>query len=109
MSMTMRKHLAAAMLLAAVAPLPAVAQQRQSGDTFNWSGTIPQGRWIRIRNLNGEITVGQSTSGRVEVVATKHWRRGDPDVVRIETRKFGPGGESVLICALWGERAECDE
>jgi hypothetical protein len=96
-----------AILLAAIA-LPAAGQQQQS-EPFNWSGAVPAGRWIRIRNLNGSITVGPASGNSVEVVATKHWRRGDPSVVRIETKKFGPGDESVLVCALWGERSSCDE
>ena len=35
----------------------------------------------------------------------KRWRRGDPAVVRIETKKYGPGDESVVICALWGDNS----
>jgi hypothetical protein len=95
-------------LLATIA-LPAAAQQRQTGDTFNWSGKIPAGRWIRVQNLNGAITVGQATGDNVEVTATKHWHRGDPSVVRFETAKFGPGSENVLVCALWGDNSTCDE
>ena len=99
--------LRAAILFATIA-LPAAAQERQ-GDTFNWSGRVPAGRWIRVRNLSGSIVVGQANGDNVEVTATKHWRRGDPSEVRIETKKFGPGDESVLICALWGDRSSCDE
>jgi hypothetical protein len=95
-------------LLATMA-LPAAGQQQQQADAFNWSGRIPAGRWIRIRNLNGGITVGPSSSDNVEVIATKRWRRGDPSVVRFETKKFGAGEESVVICALWGERSSCDD
>ena len=29
--------------------------------------------------------------------------------MHFETKKFGPSEESVVICALWGERSECDE
>ena len=97
-----------AILLIALA-LPAAAQNRQGGDTFNWSGRVQSGRWIRIRNLNGSITVGQANGDNVEVTATKRYRRGDPNFVRIETKKFGPGDENVLICALWGENSSCDE
>ena len=85
--------------------LPAAGQVRQSGDNFSWSGKISAGRWIRIRNLNGPISVSQATGDNVEVTATKHWRRGDPSVVRFDVQKFGPGNESVVICALWGDRA----
>ena len=94
-----------AILLATIA-LPAVGQQ---SEPFNWTGRVQAGRWIRIRNLNGSITVGPASGDNVEVIATKHWRRGDPSVVRMETKKFAPGDESVLICALWGERSSCDE
>jgi len=96
-------------LLLAVFALPAAGQDRQQSEPFNWSGHVSAGRWIRVRNLNGSITVGQASGDNVEVIATKRWRRGDPSVVRIETKKFGPGDESVLICALWGERSSCDE
>ena len=87
---------------------PAFAQERQQSDNaFSWSGKISAGRWIRVQNLNGGITVGATTGDNVEVTATRRWRRGDPEVVRFETKKFGD--EGVLICALWGERATCDE
>ena len=94
-------------LLAAIA-LPAAGQTRQSGDPFNWTGKIPSGRWIRVQNVNGGITVGEASGDNVEVVATKHWRRGDPAVVRIEAQKTGSAGD-MLVCALWGEQSSCDE
>ena len=98
-----------ALTLLTVAALPAAGQQRQSDNSFTWSGKIAPGRWIRVVNLSGTITVGQANGDNVEVTATKRWRRGDPAVVRFETKKFGPGDESVVICALWGERSSCSE
>ncbi|MGH7618997.1 MAG: DUF4097 family beta strand repeat-containing protein, partial [Gemmatimonadaceae bacterium] len=44
----------------------------------------------------------------VEVTAVKRWKRGDPSVVRIETKKYA-NDESVVICALWGDNSSCDE
>jgi hypothetical protein len=105
---TIRHTLTAVALLAVVAA-PGTAQQRQSDDSFKWSGRIPDGQWIRIRNLNGAITVGAASGNDVEVTATKQWRRGNPADVRFETQKFGPGDQSVLICALWGNNSSCDE
>ena len=81
-------------------------QQRQSDRSFTWSGTIPAGKRILIKDINGRIDVERSTSGRVEVTAEKRWRRGDPSWVRIEQRKIG---DEVLICALWGDSSRCDE
>jgi len=93
-----------------MAAMPAFAQVReQSENAFTWNGRIPAGRWIRVQNLNGGITVGAASGDNVEITATKRWRRGDPEVVRFETNKFGPNDENILICALWGERASCDE
>jgi hypothetical protein len=106
------KHLELAVfaLLLAAPAAAAGAQERQSDrDAFTWSGRIPDGRWIRVRNLNGAITVEPSSSDKVEVTATKRWRRGDPEAVRFEVQKFGPNEESVVICAVWGTRTECDE
>jgi hypothetical protein len=51
--------------------------------------------------------VRSSTRDRVEIVATKTWRRGDPKRVRIETKKSADG--SILVCAFWTENATCDE
>lgn len=97
--------------MAAVAVLaPGVAAQRQSEpDAFTWSGRIPAGRWIRVHDLNGEVTVGASSSDKVEVTATKRWRRSDPQSVTFQVRKVGPGDESVVICAIWSENTRCDE
>jgi hypothetical protein len=102
----MRLFSAAALL--AVLALPA-AGQSANDNTYTWSGKIPAGRWIRVRNLNGGITVGVASGDNVEVTATKHWRRGDPSIVRFENKKYGPGNENVVICALWGPRSSCDE
>ena len=95
--------------LAAVAVTPLDAQRRTEPEAFTWSGRVPDGRWIMIRNVNGPIEVVPGTSDRVEVVASRHTRRGDPEYVRFEVIKFGAGEQDVLVCALWGERATCDE
>jgi hypothetical protein len=95
-------------MLLAVLALPA-AGQSGNDNTYTWSGKIPAGRWIHVQNLNGGITVGAASGDNVEVTATKHWRRGDPAFVHFENKKYGPGNESVLICALWGERSACDD
>lgn len=106
-----QRHVCAlALLLAVVAGLVAapLAAQDRAAD-FSWSGKIPAGRWLYLRNINGSINVERGTGERVEVTAVKHWRRGDPDDVRIETRKLGAADGDILICALWQEDAECDE
>jgi hypothetical protein len=99
------KTLLSVALLATFA-LPAAGQQRQTDNAFNWNGKVPVGRWIRVKNLNGGITVGPASGENVEIVATKHWRRGDPSVVRFTAENYGP---DMVVCALWGERSSCNE
>lgn len=106
----------AGLALAALAPLApratgavALAQGSNTKDAFDWSGEIRSGHWIRVRNLNGSVTVEPTDGDKVEVRAVERWRRGDPAMVRFTTQKVGPGGDDVLICALWGPNSECDE
>lgn len=97
-----------AALVALVAPAALSAQSRQTErDAFTLSERVPQGQWIRVRNLNGEMRVRASTSDKVEISATKSWRRGDPKDVRIESKKSSDG--SILVCAIWTDDTVCTE
>jgi hypothetical protein len=104
----MMQRLLFALTALTVITTPALSQER-SRDTFNWSGRVPPGRWVQLRNINGEIRVEPATGDQVQVTATKTWRRGNPEDVRITVNKFGPGEQDVIICALWSETAVCDE
>ena len=91
-----------------MAPAALAAQDRQTeANAFTLNERVPSGQWIRVRNVNGELRVRPSTSDRVEITATKTWRRGNPKDVRIQTYKSGDG--SILVCAFWTENATCDE
>jgi hypothetical protein len=96
-------------LLLSAASLPAAGQQRQTNRDFRWDGSVPEGRWLYVRNLNGGIRVERGSGNRVEVTAEKSWRRGNPEDVRIEVRQVGSGRQDVIICALWEGISECDE
>jgi DUF4097 and DUF4098 domain-containing protein YvlB len=102
-----RPRAALAALLLFVAPSALVAQDRQSERAFTLNERIPSGEWIRVRNVNGAIRVSASSSDRVEITATKSWRRGDPQAVRIESRKTGNGG--ILVCVFYTENTTCTE
>ena len=86
-----------------------VQAQRVEREAFTWAGSIPDGRWIVVRNLNGRVEVTRGSGDKVEVIATRRTRRGDPNYVRFEVHKFGAAGQNVLICALWGDYSDCDE
>lgn len=85
------------------------AQGRLEREAFTWAGRIPEGRWINVRNLRGNVEVTRGAGDKVEVIATRRTRRGDPDFVRFEVRRYGAGDDNVLICALWGEDSDCGE
>jgi hypothetical protein len=95
--------------LTALLLVPALlgAQEREADRTWTLSERVPAGQWIRVRNLNGDLRVRASNSDKVEITATKSWRRGDPKDVRIETKRSADG--SVLVCAFWTENATCSE
>jgi DUF4097 and DUF4098 domain-containing protein YvlB len=102
----MRLNRLFALCLLGAAALPAAGQTRQTDDSFKWNGRIPAGRWLAIKNMNGDVSVSAASGDQVEVVATKHWRRGDPKDVRIVTET---SGSDVTICALWGDEDSCDD
>ncbi len=105
---TIRMLFAVAAVATLVAPFTTAVAQQGGGandNTFDWSGAIPAGSWLRVKNLNGPITVEQGTGSTAEVHAVKEWRRGDPSVVRFTVTK---DGDNVTICALWNN-ATCDE
>ena len=105
--MSLRSPAALAAIVLALAPAVLGAQTRQSERAFTLNERIPAGQWLRVRNVIGEVNVRPASGDRVEIVATKHWRRGDPSVVRIESRKSSDG--SIIVCAFWNANATCDE
>jgi hypothetical protein len=85
------------------------AAQEKSGKDFSWDGRITSGKWLYVRDLNGSIRVERATGDRAEVTAVKRSRHGNPEDVRIETRRIGGEDGDVIICAFWTENASCDE
>lgn len=81
----------------------------RSDKPFTWSGTVREGRWVYVRNLNGPVRVEQGTGDKVEIRAEKRWRHGDPQAVQITVRQVGSAGGDVIACALWNDRSTCDE
>ncbi len=102
----MQRAIAAALLASLFVPSLAIAQERERDEkAFSWTGKIPAGSWVRVRNLNGGVDVEPGTGADTEITAEKNWRRGDPKDVRFEVIK---DGDNVTICALWFEQSSCD-
>jgi hypothetical protein len=88
---------------------PSLVAQEQQGRDFRWEGAVAPGKWVKLQNINGDVEVMAASGNRVEVTAIKRAKRGDdPEVVRIEVKRYGSDDENVSICAIWGD-ATCDE
>jgi hypothetical protein len=83
--------MAGALALGSVAP--AAAQ----GD-FQWRGRLSTGQVVEIKGVNGDVRASTSSSGDVEVTASKSARRSDPSTVRVEVV---PTSRGVTICAVY--------
>jgi hypothetical protein len=108
----MRRVTAPVMVAAGTALLalgaPPAQAQRDTQD-WTWSGTVQDGRWVYVRNLNGPIRVESGTGSQVEVRAVKRaHRRGRVEDVTITVTQRASGGD-VVVCALWSDRTRCDE
>lgn len=77
---------------------PSDAAAKSTGNDFQWSKAIPVGKEIEIKGVNGDITASRATGKEVEVHATKHARRSNPDEVTIEVIEHENG---VTICAKY--------
>jgi hypothetical protein len=94
-------------LLALAAAACAPGDRPWEAKSFSWEGELPEGQWVRVRNLNGAVKVSASDGDRVEIRAEKSWRGGRPEPVRfvMDTTESG-----VVVCALWGKGGgECSE
>ena len=86
------------MIITAAALLVAPGALAAQDDGFRWTGRVAEGRTIELKGINGDISAEPASGGEVEVRATKHARRSDPDEVRIEVIEHGGG---VTICAVY--------
>jgi hypothetical protein len=100
--------------LALLAPTGARAQgwdgdSRVERNVFTWDGAVPSGRWVYVRNLNGGVRVEPSPDREVHVTVDRRTRGDvDPREVRIVQQRAADG-QSVVLCALWGDEARCGE
>jgi hypothetical protein len=100
---TTKAMVAAGLVALAAATAPAAAQDSKS---WEWNGTLAEGRAMHVHNVNGRVEVRSGTGDRVEVRAEIRWRRGDPDDVRLEA-KTAAGGD-VVVCAMWRRSDRCE-
>lgn len=83
---------------------PVLAQDKAD---FRWEKALAKGSTVSLHNLNGDITVTPSTSGKVEIVGVRHGRSRYADDVTIEVVETSHG---IVACSMF-KRADmdCDE
>lgn len=82
--------------LVAAAASPALAQGRAD---FTWSKALAAGSRVSVSNINGDIRVVPSTSGKVEVTGTKRGSSGDFDEIKGIAHETSRGVEICVVPA----------
>ena len=86
---------------------PAQSDLGRDVPVWTWNGNVGSGRWFRLSNVNGSVTIGPSSDNQVHVRAEKNPGR-DGDIRDVRFAVVQSGGD-VTICALTYEEDRCDE
>jgi hypothetical protein len=85
---------------------PQIAGAQNRGGDFHWERSLAAGQRVRARNVNGDITVTPSSSGRVEIVGIKRGSSRDSDRITAEVRETSDG---IIVCVVHVDADdECD-
>jgi hypothetical protein len=94
------------MRLSAVFAMLLLASATGAQETPVFTGQIPGGAWLRIRNYKGDIRVTEASGSTATVIARRRYdRRGDGET-RFEVKR---DGQNVTICAITERTRRCDE
>ena len=92
-------------LLLVAGPLAAQPTSTSRTADFRWEKAIAAGGTVSAHNLNGNVTVSPSTSGKVEVLGVKRGRSADDVTLEVVETSRG-----VMVCAMFKSRdVTCDE
>ena len=98
----MKPHVAilAALSLAATACSHAGSDER----AFEWTGELPAGSTVHLRNGSGEIQVRPASGQSVVVNGSRRWQHGRrSDVQFVVTHT----GNDYFVCAMWRNSGNC--
>jgi hypothetical protein len=73
-------------------------------NAFSWTGSVPAGKTLYLRNMSGDIRVVSTDSPTVRVQASKRWRGSGNGNVRFVRRDLADG---VIICTMVGNADGC--
>jgi DUF4097 and DUF4098 domain-containing protein YvlB len=98
------RYAAAVVLPLLFAPLLASAQDRD-GD-LHWERRLSSGQTVHVRNINGNVSVTPSSSGRVEIVGI---RRGSGRTASRLTAEVSETSDGLMVCVIrLNSDDECD-
>jgi hypothetical protein len=81
--------------------------EKVDANAFSFNAPMAAPETIRVRVMNGSITVKPATGGNVSVTAEVRWHGNDwRSDLRFDTQHSADG--SVMVCALWG-KSTCSE
>jgi len=85
---------------AVLAATPVLAQD------FRWSGSASAGTQVAVNNINGNIKVRPSSSGKVEVLGVKEGNSAYFDHIKVDVQQSPRG---ITVCVLYDEDSYCDD
>ncbi|MDP9177117.1 MAG: hypothetical protein M3O61_05505 [Gemmatimonadota bacterium] len=97
----------AAAVMAAPDTSPAQTGLGRDAEVWTWQGRVDSGRWFRLSNVNGAVTISPSSDNQVHVRAEKNPGR-DGDIRDVSFAVVQSGGD-IRICALTYENDRCHE
>lgn len=99
-----RRRIPHVLALAVTLATPAFAQRTAD---FHWQGALAAGGTVSVNNINGDVKIVPSTTGRVDVVGTKRGESQFFDRIRVDVQ---PTSRGITICvAFEDDNAYCDE
>ena len=98
----MKRSLAVLLVLLA----PAAGAQSSSDSKPVFSGSVPNGAWLRVRNHKGDVRVTETAGSTATVTARNRGTSAFDEETKFEVRR---DGQNVTICAITRRTSRCDE
>ena len=84
-------------------PQIARSQNRDRDDDLRWDRRLAAGQRVHARNINGDISVTPSSSGRVEIVGVRRGSSRSADRLNVAVAETSDG---IMVCVV---RADSDD
>ena len=78
--------------------------------SFAWKGKVPSGKWLRVRDLAGDVEVTRATGSEVEIHASRQperWDWGKAGTIPVRFVVQNNDGD-VVICAISADAPQCN-